>query len=340
MRLEHQRQSSNIEDRRGRRMAGPVGLGGGGIGMIVIILLVSWLTGTEPADAPAAGRRRSAAVRRPASNRRRRRPTTPGGVHRPRARQPRGHLGRDLRAVATVTSRPCSSSSPMPCSRRAAARHRPPGRSTARRTRRYLDLSFFRELDQRFGAPAISLRPTWSPTRSAITSRRCSASTSRSRDSSSRRRRGRGQPALGPARAAGRLLRRHLGPHAARNDLPQDGDVDEGSPPPRPSATTACRGRLRAASSPRASPTGRRRSAPSGCAAAWRRAGSRTATPSPGAEGPGARSPQLRPALRRQEQRVSFLHPERLVEVRDVPYRPVGAEPLRRVRVGQHLLAP
>jgi len=48
MRLENERQSTNIEDRRGRRMGGRVGVGGGGIGMIVIILLVSWLTGTNP----------------------------------------------------------------------------------------------------------------------------------------------------------------------------------------------------------------------------------------------------------------------------------------------------
>jgi predicted metalloprotease len=48
MRLEHERQSTNVEDRRGQRMRGPVGIGGGGLGMIVIILLISWLTGTNP----------------------------------------------------------------------------------------------------------------------------------------------------------------------------------------------------------------------------------------------------------------------------------------------------
>jgi predicted metalloprotease len=48
MRLENERQSTNIEDRRGRRLGGPVGIGGGGIGMILVILLVSWLTGTNP----------------------------------------------------------------------------------------------------------------------------------------------------------------------------------------------------------------------------------------------------------------------------------------------------
>ena len=48
MRVENQRQSTNIEDRRGMRMGGPVGLGGGGIGTILIVLLVSWLTGVNP----------------------------------------------------------------------------------------------------------------------------------------------------------------------------------------------------------------------------------------------------------------------------------------------------
>lgn len=48
MRIEGQRQSTNIEDRRGRRMGGPAGIGGGGIGMILIVLLISWVTGTNP----------------------------------------------------------------------------------------------------------------------------------------------------------------------------------------------------------------------------------------------------------------------------------------------------
>jgi hypothetical protein len=48
MRIEGQRQSTNIEDRRGARMRGPAGIGGGGIGMILVILLISWVTGTNP----------------------------------------------------------------------------------------------------------------------------------------------------------------------------------------------------------------------------------------------------------------------------------------------------
>ncbi len=48
MRLEHERQSTNVEDRRGQRMRGPAGIGGGGIGMILVILIIAWLTGTNP----------------------------------------------------------------------------------------------------------------------------------------------------------------------------------------------------------------------------------------------------------------------------------------------------
>jgi predicted metalloprotease len=48
MRWEGRRQSTNVEDRRGMRMRGGAGIGGGGIGMILIVLLVSWLTGTNP----------------------------------------------------------------------------------------------------------------------------------------------------------------------------------------------------------------------------------------------------------------------------------------------------
>jgi predicted metalloprotease len=48
MRLEHERQSTNVEDRRGHRISRARGVGGGGIGMIILILIISWLTGTNP----------------------------------------------------------------------------------------------------------------------------------------------------------------------------------------------------------------------------------------------------------------------------------------------------
>jgi predicted metalloprotease len=49
MRLEGRRESGNVEDRRGTGMG--VGLPvGGGVGGLVLILLISWLTGTNPLD--------------------------------------------------------------------------------------------------------------------------------------------------------------------------------------------------------------------------------------------------------------------------------------------------
>ena len=52
MRWESRRRSENVEDRRGMRAAGPVGVGG--IGTIAVVLLVSWLTTCTP-SAPAVG---------------------------------------------------------------------------------------------------------------------------------------------------------------------------------------------------------------------------------------------------------------------------------------------
>jgi predicted metalloprotease len=48
MRLEGRRESGNIEDRRGMGMG--VGLPVGGVGGLVLLLLISWLTGTNPLD--------------------------------------------------------------------------------------------------------------------------------------------------------------------------------------------------------------------------------------------------------------------------------------------------
>ncbi|MGE0044103.1 MAG: neutral zinc metallopeptidase [Vicinamibacterales bacterium] len=49
MRWESGRRSQNVEDRRGRRVGG-VGLGTGGIGMLVVVLGLAWLTGQNPID--------------------------------------------------------------------------------------------------------------------------------------------------------------------------------------------------------------------------------------------------------------------------------------------------
>ena len=151
MRWEGGRQSENIEDRRGMRLGGPVGLGGGGIGFLVIVLIVSWLTGTNPltllqmaqSDAPVSA---------PA-------PGPPAGDKESEfvsvvLADLEDTWGRLLPAVGRqyeppvlvlfndVVQSACGSASaatgPFYC----------PGDRKV-----YLDLSFFRELDQRFGAP-------------------------------------------------------------------------------------------------------------------------------------------------------------------------------------------
>ena len=48
MRWESGRRSSNIEDRRG--MSGGAMVGGGGIGMIILVLIISFVTGTNPLE--------------------------------------------------------------------------------------------------------------------------------------------------------------------------------------------------------------------------------------------------------------------------------------------------
>src|SRR5687768_13145391 len=46
MRWEDLRRSGNVEDRRGMRVPG--GIAGGGIGTIVMVLIISWVTGANP----------------------------------------------------------------------------------------------------------------------------------------------------------------------------------------------------------------------------------------------------------------------------------------------------
>lgn len=50
MRLNGRRESSNVDDRRGRR-SGVAGMGGLGIGGVVIVALITWLMGGNPLDA-------------------------------------------------------------------------------------------------------------------------------------------------------------------------------------------------------------------------------------------------------------------------------------------------
>src|ERR1051325_8687688 len=151
MKWEGRRESGNIEDRRGMSMGG-VGLPIGGVGGLVLLLLISWVTGTNPLDLISSS-----------SNVSQEQPVGTTGVREkdPQAQFISVVLGdtedtwRDVfqkRGQAYVppvlvlfdgaTQSACgvgrSEVGPFYC-------------SADRKV--YLDLSFFRELDQRFGAP-------------------------------------------------------------------------------------------------------------------------------------------------------------------------------------------
>jgi predicted metalloprotease len=148
MRWETGRRSENIEDRRGMRM-GPVG--GGGIGFLLIVLVLSWLTGTNPltllqmadggstvtspAPGPPAGDRESefvSVVLADLEDTWSRVLPSAGRQYQP----PVLVLFNDT--VQSACGSASSATGPFYC----------PGDAKV-----YLDLSFFRELDQRFGAP-------------------------------------------------------------------------------------------------------------------------------------------------------------------------------------------
>jgi predicted metalloprotease len=156
MRLDDQRASDNVEDRRGMRPSRGVG-GGIGIGTIVIVLIVSWLTGANPLTLfQMAGGLSGGGAQAPAEEGRVGAPTDdPQAVFVARVlgstedvwtrvfqqageqyRKPTLVLFDD--AVASACGTNSAAVGPFYC----------PGDEKL-----YIDLSFFRELDQRFGAP-------------------------------------------------------------------------------------------------------------------------------------------------------------------------------------------
>jgi predicted metalloprotease len=156
MRWESGRRSSNVEDRRG---VGPVAMGGGGIGMLLVVLAVSCLTGVNPltllqvaeqASPPSAGP--AAATGAPSGD--------PQAefvavvladledtwnrifqAQGQRYQEPVLVLFNDR--VQSACGFASAATGPFYC----------PGDSKV-----YLDLSFFRELEGRFGAPGLFAR--------------------------------------------------------------------------------------------------------------------------------------------------------------------------------------
>ena len=155
MRWEDQRRSDNVEDRRGMRVPG--GVAGGGIGTIVIVLIVSWLTGANPLTllqmAGGAGGGGSEA------------PAQQGQVG-----APTGDPQAEFSAVVLASTEDAWTR----VFQQAGERYQPPtlvlfddavqsacGTNSAAvgpfycpaDQKLYIDLGFFRELDQKFGAP-------------------------------------------------------------------------------------------------------------------------------------------------------------------------------------------
>ena len=155
MRWEDQRRSDNVEDRRGMRVPG--GVAGGGIGTIVIVLIVSWLTGANPLTLlQRAGGIGGGGSEAPAQQ---------GQVG-----APTGDPQAEFAAVVLASTEDAWTR----VFQQAGERYQPPtlvlfndavqsacGTNSAAvgpfycpgDQKLYIDLGFFRELDQKFGAP-------------------------------------------------------------------------------------------------------------------------------------------------------------------------------------------
>jgi predicted metalloprotease len=150
MRLGRGRQSDNVEDRRG--MGGGAIVGGGGIGMILLLLIISFITGVNPLELFQV----TDSLAPPG-------PSAPAG---PPADDPQAKFVSQVLADTEDTWKRIFA--------QAGAAYREPGlvlfdgavNSACGQAsaavgpfycpldeKVYLDLSFFRELDQRFGAP-------------------------------------------------------------------------------------------------------------------------------------------------------------------------------------------
>ena len=137
----------------------------------------------------------------------------------------------------------------------------------------YLDLSFFRELDERFGAPGDFAQAYVVAHEVGHHVQTLTGVSERVQARAPARGRARGQRAVGAAGAPGRLLRRRVGTlRRAATDCSNRATPRKVCGPRRRSATTGCSGSRRAAWCRSRSRTARPSSASSGCGAASRAA--------------------------------------------------------------------
>jgi predicted metalloprotease len=154
MRWESERRSSNIEDRRGMRGAGPA-IGFGGIGTIIIVLLISFLTGTNPLSllqmtdslSPGPAAPSSAPTGAPSGDRAAEFVAVVLGDTEETWNRVFAAAGDRYEEPVLVLFENQVQSACGFTSAAVGPFYCPADRKV------YLDLSFFRELDQRFGAP-------------------------------------------------------------------------------------------------------------------------------------------------------------------------------------------
>jgi hypothetical protein len=290
MRWEGERESSNVEDRRGARGGGfgglPVGGRGIGLGGIVVAFVAAWLFGINPMTVlqlmgGGSGPRR-----------RWRCPAPAGRPHGPRIRRPascRSCWPAPRTCSDRCSARPAPSTArPSSCCSRAARRAlaapatRLPDRSTVPATSGlYIDLSFFRVMRERMGAPGdfaqayVVAHEVGHHVQNLLGTMREVHSM-----------RGRLSQAQNNALSVRLELQADClaGVWAARSQQArgwlETGDLDEALRAAAAVATTRCSVAARARWSPRPSPTAPRRSVPAGSAPASRAGACRTATPS------------------------------------------------------------
>ena len=241
------------------RMGLPVG---GGIGGIVLLLLFSALTGQNPLDMIGGVDRAGDGERRHDRRSAGRRPAGASSSASCSSDTEDDLAARSSASAARPTRRRRSCSSPTPRSRRAASASRRWGPSTARRSQGLsgpVVLPGARSALRRAGRLRPGLRGRARSRASHPDADRAVAAGQRARQ---RRGERRGQRAVGAAGAAGRLLRRRVGPlRRAAGTCSTRAMPKKGCAPPRRSATTGCSGRRRAAWCPSRSRTARPSSA-------------------------------------------------------------------------------